>query len=139
MESSPRTVPLFFLLFLNLFSVRDLNEWQKRCILIYYAYFGKGRTKDMDSKKLTKDFVVGNPLGIHARPASVFVQAAADFESEITVTNLESGHIADGRSVMSMLMLSAPQGTRIRLEISGRDADKAMEALSRLIEGGFDE
>lgn len=93
----------------------------------------------MDSKKLTKDFVVGNPLGIHARPASVFVQAAADFESEITVTNLESGHIADGRSVMSMLMLSAPQGTRIRLEISGRDADKAMETLSRLIEGGFDE
>ena len=93
----------------------------------------------MDSKKLTKDFVVGNPLGIHARPASVFVQAASDFESEITVTNLESGHIADGRSVMSMLMLSAPQGTRIRLEISGRDADKAMETLSRLIEGGFDE
>ncbi|MBR4254692.1 MAG: HPr family phosphocarrier protein [Lentisphaeria bacterium] len=93
----------------------------------------------MDSKKLTKDFVVGNPLGIHARPASVFVQAAADFESEIIVTNLESGHIADGRSVMSMLMLSAPQGTRIRLEISGRDADKAMETLSRLIEGGFDE
>ena len=93
----------------------------------------------MDSKKLTKDFVVGNPLGIHARPASVFVQAAVDFESEITVTNLESGHIADGRSVMSMLMLSAPQGTRIRLEINGRDADNAMEALSRLIEGGFDE
>ena len=93
----------------------------------------------MDSKKLTKDFVVGNPLGTHARPASVFVQAAADFESEIIVTNLESGHIADCRSVMSMLMLSAPQGTRIRLEISGRDADKAMETLSRLIEGGFDE
>ena len=93
----------------------------------------------MDSKKLTKDFVVGNPLGIHARPASVFVQAAVDFESEITVTNLESGHIADGRSVMSMLMLSAPQGTHIRLEISGRDADKAMETLSKLIEGGFDE
>jgi len=93
----------------------------------------------MDSKKLTKDFVVGNPLGIHARPASVFVQAAADFESEITVTNLESGHVADGRSVMSMLMLSAPQGTRIRLEINGRDADNAMETLSRLIEGGFDE
>ena len=93
----------------------------------------------MDSKKLTKDFVVGNPLGIHARPASVFVQAAADFESEISVTNLDSGHVADGKSVMSMLMLSAPKGTNIRLEISGRDADKAMETLSKLIEGGFDE
>ena len=93
----------------------------------------------MDPKNLSKDFVVANPLGIHARPASVFVQAASGFESEITVTNLDSGHIADGRSVMSMLMLSAPQGTRIRLDVNGRDADNAMEALSKLIEGGFDE
>ena len=93
----------------------------------------------MNQTHITKDFVVGNPLGIHARPASVFVQTAAEFHAEISVTNLDSGHIADGKSVMSMLMLSAPQGTRIRLEISGRDADKAMETLSRLIEGGFDE
>ena len=95
--------------------------------------------KDMDSKNLTKDFVVANPLGIHARPASVFVQTAGNFESEISVTNLDSGHVADGKSVMSMLMLSAPQGTRIRIEITGRDADKALDALSSLIEGGFDE
>jgi len=40
---------------------------------------------------------------------------------------------------MSMLMLSAPKGTRLRVEVSGRDADKAMEILSALIEGGFDE
>lgn len=93
----------------------------------------------MDPKNLSKDFVVANPLGIHARPASVFVQAASGFESEITVTNLDSGHIADGRSVMSMLMLSAPQGTRIRLDVNGRDAEEAMDALSKLIEGGFDE
>jgi len=93
----------------------------------------------MDQKNFSKDFVVANPLGIHARPASVFVQAAADFESEITVTNLDSGHFADGKSVMSMLMLAAPQGTRIRLEIAGPDAAAAMEALSRIIEGGFDE
>ena len=102
-------------------------------------YCRKGQTEDMDPKNLVKDFVVVNPLGIHARPASVFVQAAADFESEISVTNLDSGHVADGKSVMSMLMLSAPKGTNIRLEINGRDADKAMEILSALIEGGFDE
>ena len=93
----------------------------------------------MDQTSLTKDFVVSNPLGIHARPASVFVQTAADFDSEISVTNLDSGHTADGKSVMSMLMLAAPQGTRIRLEIAGPDAAAAMEALSRIIEGGFDE
>ena len=93
----------------------------------------------MDQKNFSKDFVVANPLGIHARPASVFVQTAADFEAEITVTNLDSGHIADGKSVMTMLMLAAPQGTRIRLEIAGPDAAAALEALSKIIEGGFDE
>ena len=93
----------------------------------------------MDPQNLAKDFVVINPLGIHARPASVFVQTASDFESEITVTNLDSGHIADGKSVMSMLMLSAPQGTHLRVSITGQDAAAAMEALSKLIEGGFDE
>ena len=93
----------------------------------------------MDQKNFSKDFVVVNPLGIHARPASVFVQTAAEYESEIYVTNLDSGHTADGKSVMSMLMLAAPQGTRIRLDVNGPDASAAMETLSRLIEGGFDE
>ena len=93
----------------------------------------------MDRTNITKEFVVGNPLGIHARPASLFVQTAADFDSEVAVTNLDSGHTADGKSVMSMLMLSAPQGTHLRLEVNGRDADKAMDVLSALIEGGFDE
>ena len=93
----------------------------------------------MDRTNITKDFVVGNPLGIHARPASLFVQTAADFDSEIAVTNLDSGHTADGKSVMSMLMLSAPQGTHLRVGVTGQDAAAAMEALSKLIEGGFDE
>ena len=64
----------------------------------------------MDPKNLVKDFVVSNPLGIHARPASVFVQAAADFESEITVTNLDSGHIADGKTQCAILRAAAMTG-----------------------------
>ena len=93
----------------------------------------------MNEMNLSKDFVVSNPLGIHARPASIFVQAASGFASDVSVTNLETSSIADGKSVMSMLMLSAPQGTRIRLDVSGEDAATAMEALSRLIEEGFNE
>ena len=93
----------------------------------------------MNDMNLSKDFVVSNPLGIHARPASVFVQAAAGFASDVSVTNLDTSNTADGKSVMSMLMLSAPQGTRIRLDVSGEDAATAMEALSRLIEEGFNE
>ena len=93
----------------------------------------------MNEMNLSKDLVVSNPLGIHARPASVFVQTATGFASDVSVTNLDTSNTADGKSVMSMLMLSAPQGTRIRLDISGEDAVPAMEALSRLIEEGFNE
>ena len=93
----------------------------------------------MNETTLSKDFVVSNPLGIHARPASVFVQTATGFASDVSVTNLDTSNTADGKSVMSMLMLSAPQGTRIRLDVSGEDAVTAMEALSRLIEEGFNE
>ena len=93
----------------------------------------------MNEMNLSKDFVVSNPLGIHARPASVFVQTATGFASDVSVTNLDTSNTADGKSVMSMLMLSAPQGTRIRLDVSGEDAVVAMETLSRLIEEGFNE
>ena len=93
----------------------------------------------MNEMNLSKDLVVSNPLGIHARPASVFVQTATGFASDVSVTNLDTSNTADGKSVMSMLMLSAPQGTRIRLDVSGEDAATAMEALSRLIEEGFNE
>ena len=93
----------------------------------------------MNEMNLSKDFVVSNPLGIHARPASVFVQTATGFASDVSVTNLDTSNTADGKSVMSMLMLSAPQGTRIRLDVSGEDAATAMETLSRLIEEGFNE
>ena len=93
----------------------------------------------MNEMNLSKDLVVSNPQGIHARPASVFVQMATGFASDVSVTNLDTSNTADGKSVMSMLMLSAPQGTRIRLDVSGEDAVPAMEALSRLIEEGFNE
>ena len=93
----------------------------------------------MNEMNLSKDFVVSNPLGIHARLASVFVQTATGFASDVSVTNLDTSNTADGKSVMSMLMLSAPQGTRIRLDVSGEDAVSAMETLSRLIEEGFNE
>ena len=93
----------------------------------------------MNEMNLSKDFVVSNPLGIHARPASVFVQTATAFASDVSVTNLDTSNTADGKSVMSMLILSAPQGTRIRLDVSGEDATTAMETLARLIEEGFNE
>ncbi len=84
-----------------------------------------------------KEFIIHNLLGMHARPASLFVQTVAPFHSEVKVTNLATRNEADGRSVMSLLMLCAPRGTRIRVEISGDDCQELMQKISDLIEGGF--
>ncbi len=93
----------------------------------------------MSSKSLTKEFVLSNANGLHIRPASVFVQVAMQFEADILVENLDSQQQSDGKSVMGMLMLAAPQGTRMRLTITGSDSDAALSALTDLIARDFDE
>lgn len=86
-----------------------------------------------------KEFIIHNESGIHARPATKFVQTVADFESEVNVINLSNGNAANGRSIISMLMLAAQQGHRVQLRIEGNDEDELMDALTGLIESGFDE
>lgn len=86
-----------------------------------------------------KDFIVKNQFGIHARPATKFVSAAAEYESEVEVTNLESGQVANGRSIISMLMLNAPKGTRIRVKVDGKDQNDLIDVLSAIVESGFEE
>ena len=86
-----------------------------------------------------REFVIKNEFGIHARPATRFVQIASDYESEVSVQNLTSGATANGRSIMSMLTLAAAKGHVIKLEIDGSDEDQLMLALAELIESGFEE
>ena len=84
-------------------------------------------------------FEIVNERGFHARPASLFVQSALNYASDIKVKNLESGITADGKSLMSLLMLAAPKGTRLEVSAAGNDAENALESLGRMITGGFDE
>jgi phosphotransferase system HPr (HPr) family protein len=84
-------------------------------------------------------FEIVNERGFHARPASLFVQNALNYASDIKVKNLESGITADGKSLMSLLMLAAPKGTRLEVSAAGNDAENALETLGRMIKGGFDE
>ena len=86
-----------------------------------------------------KEFIVSNEFGIHARPATQFVQTVADYESEVNVINLNTGSVADGRSIISMLMLSAQKGHRIQLRIDGNDEDELMNKLTGLLESNFNE
>lgn len=91
------------------------------------------------SNTLKKELVLQNTNGLHVRPASIFVQTALAFESEITVKNMSSQQCSDGKSVMGMLMLAAPKGTSLLVEVSGVDSEAAMAALEELINRGFDE
>ena len=82
---------------------------------------------------------IANRLGLHARPATLFVETASNSRSQVTVRRCDQEDPVDGKSIMEMLMLAATQGTRIEITAVGSDADKAVRALVRLVEGGFDE
>jgi phosphocarrier protein HPr len=85
----------------------------------------------------TKEFTIKNRLGLHARAAAQLVQAANRFQSEITVE--KEGMEVNGKSIMGILMLAAPQGSRIRVGAQGEDAEQAMATLEKLINDGFGE
>ena len=93
----------------------------------------------MSQLTCTEHFVINNERGLHARPAALFVQVASAFSSSVDVFNEDTQIQADGKSVMSMLMLAAPQGTNLRVTITGEDAPLAMKELGNLICRGFDE
>ena len=86
---------------------------------------------------LQKTFTIVNRLGLHARAAAQLVQTANGFSSEVLVE--KDGIEVNGKSIMGILLLAAPQGTEISLKVSGSDETEAMAALTNLIEDGFGE
>lgn len=78
-----------------------------------------------------------NPLGLHARAASKFVNLAKSFESDVRL--VREGNDADGKSIMSVMLLAAPVGTDVHLRVTGPDETAALDALAELINDGFGE
>lgn len=85
----------------------------------------------------TCEVTVGNPQGLHARPADLVAREARRWQSRIELVG--SSHRADGRSILDLLSLAAAQGTRLVIEATGPDADEAINALGRLFEQNFQE
>jgi phosphotransferase system HPr (HPr) family protein len=86
------------------------------------------------------ELVVHNPSGLHARPAALFVQTAATFDSRITVRNLNRvGSPTDAKSILGVLALGVACGHRIEIVIDGSDADSALASLVALVEAGIGE
>ena len=76
-----------------------------------------------------------NPLGLHARAASKFVDVAKSYGSAVTLT--KDGKAVDGKSIMSLLLLGAPVGTQLDLTVEGDDEDAALSGICELVEAGF--
>lgn len=88
----------------------------------------------------SRDIVISNALGLHARPAMQFVDLANQFRATVRVVKGgdEPGE-ADGKSVMQMIILAAAPGTPLRIDAEGDDADEAVAKLAELVENRFGE
>jgi len=89
------------------------------------------------SQRATCKVKIKNRLGLHARPAMMFVDAATGMESAITVKG--NGEEVDGKSIMQMMMLAATQGVELEILAVGSDAESAIVSLQKLVESGFGE
>lgn len=85
--------------------------------------------------KVRKKIVVKNKLGLHARPAALFVQIANKFDSDIIV--FKDNQEVNGKSIMGILTLAAERGSPIEIMACGRDALEAVAELERLL--GFED
>ncbi len=84
-----------------------------------------------------KDVVVQNQVGLHARPATFFIQKANEFKSSIWVEKEERR--VNAKSLLGVLSLGIVGNTAIRIIADGADEEKAVNALVALVESGFAE
>ena len=89
------------------------------------------------AQKIEKELTIVNRLGLHARPAAMFVRIASRHRAEIWVS--KEGEEVNGKSIMGLMMLAAGQGSKLRIRCDGPDAEKAMEELQELINARFNE
>ncbi len=82
---------------------------------------------------------IANKLGLHARPAMMFVETASKYACDVRVKRMDSAETFDGKSIMQMMMLAGTCGTKIEISAEGEQAEEAIQALTKLIESKFEE
>jgi phosphocarrier protein len=83
--------------------------------------------------------VISNRLGLHARAAARFVQRASQFTSSVELVREDTDQMADGKSILEVLMLAAPPGTRLVIRAAGPDEERAVAMLAELVDQKFGE
>ena len=97
----------------------------------------KRKNSDSTSAKIVREMVIENRLGLHARPAAMFVRVASKFRSEVWVA--KEAEEVNGKSIMGLMMLAAGQGSRLQVRCEGPDAEEAIRELEQLIKSRFNE
>ena len=118
----------------------DVAQCASKTSLLTTAQVGevivkRNKKMNIDMSQLTqqsKTVVIKNPQGLHARPASLFVNLAQRFHATIEVVKEEN--IVDGKSILSILTLAATVGTKLTIRAEGEDAQSALDALVELID-----
>ena len=93
--------------------------------------------KATDHTDITRELMVINKLGVHARPAAMFVNTANRFDCDIFVE--KDGETVNGKSIMGIMMLAAGPGSKIQVHAKGQDAAQALHELDALLKRKFDE
>ena len=90
-----------------------------------------------DNASISKELVISNKLGVHARPAAMFVKTANRYRCDIFVE--KDGEKVNGKSIMGLMMLAAGPGSKLTVQAHGHDASQALAELETLIKRKFDE
>ena len=88
-------------------------------------------------EKAEKEITIVNRLGLHARPAAMFVRIASRYRCEVWVS--KEGEEVNGKSIMGLMMLAAGQGSKLRIRCDGPEAARALHELEELIKCKFNE
>jgi phosphocarrier protein HPr len=97
----------------------------------------KRKTSDAAAAKIVREIPIVNRLGLHARPAAMFVRIASKFRCEVWVG--KDGEEVNGKSIMGLMMLAAGQGSKLQIRCEGPDAAQAISEIEELIKSRFNE
>ncbi|TMA59706.1 MAG: HPr family phosphocarrier protein [Deltaproteobacteria bacterium] len=87
--------------------------------------------------KVVKTIEIKNKLGLHARASALLVQTVNKFSAQVSLS--VDGQTVDGRSILGVMTLGAPQGSKILVEAQGDDAERVIKAIEKLIDNRFNE
>jgi phosphocarrier protein len=88
-------------------------------------------------KRITREVVIMNRYGLHARPAAMFVKTSNRFKAEVWVE--KDGEEVNGKSIMGLMMLAAGHGSKLRVSAEGADAEKFLDEIEQLVAKRFHE